>query len=79
VGMFVPVIGGWFAWPARLLLTYMLEIANLLSRIPHAFLENLSFSFSAMLLSYGIIAFLCVIIRRTEKQRMLEVPTIQSA
>jgi competence protein ComEC len=56
-GMLVPAIAGWFAWPALLLLTYMLDIAALLSKIPHVFVENLSLSFSMLLIFYAAIAF----------------------
>jgi competence protein ComEC len=40
-GMLVPAIAGWVAWPARLLLTYMLDVATSLSRIPHIFVQGL--------------------------------------
>lgn len=35
-GVFVPAMAGWFAWPARIVLTYMLDMAALLARVPHA-------------------------------------------
>jgi competence protein ComEC len=35
-GWLVPAISGWFALPARFLLTYMLDIANIVSRLPGA-------------------------------------------
>lgn len=35
-GMIIPSFAGWFAWPATILLTYMLDIVNLLSKIPLA-------------------------------------------
>jgi competence protein ComEC len=58
-GMFIPALAGWLAWPAKYLLTYMLDIANLLSRIPHAFVQNVGFSLTYMIISYGAIAFVC--------------------
>jgi competence protein ComEC len=33
-GALVPVLAGWVAWPAKWLLTYILDIAELVSRIP---------------------------------------------
>jgi len=54
-GMLLPFLAGWFAWPARLLLTYMLDAANILSRIPHAFVEGVGFSFVQLLGWYGIV------------------------
>jgi competence protein ComEC len=38
-GMLLPALAGWFAWPARLLLTYMLDFVRLLSDIPSIFLH----------------------------------------
>lgn len=61
-GMLVPAFAGWLAWPAKTLMTYMLDIANVLARIPHAFVENIGFSLLAMLTSYAIIGFLCLIL-----------------
>lgn len=34
-GMLVPALAGWVAWPAKWLLTYLLDTANLVSRIPN--------------------------------------------
>src|SRR3989344_189535 len=39
-GMFMPIVAGWLAWPARILLTYMLDIISLLSRVPHALAQQ---------------------------------------
>lgn len=39
-GMTIASLAGWLAWPARLLLTYMLDLADLFARIPHAVLER---------------------------------------
>jgi competence protein ComEC len=54
-GMLLTPLAGWFAWPAKLLLTYMLDIASLLSRVPHAFVEDIGFPLPAMLLAYGLL------------------------
>jgi competence protein ComEC len=53
-GMLLPAVAGWLAWPARLLLTYMLDIADMLSRIPHIFAEGLKFSLLELLLVYVV-------------------------
>ncbi len=53
-GMLVPALAGWLAFPARLLLTYMLDIAGLLSRIPHVFVQNLVLSLASLLGLYGL-------------------------
>jgi competence protein ComEC len=54
-GMVAGSLAGWLAWPARLLLTYMLDVAHVLSRIPHVFIENIRLSLPQMLFLYGII------------------------
>jgi competence protein ComEC len=51
-GMLTPSLAGWPAWPAKLLLTYMLDIAHLLSRAPDIFLQNLQFGAGQMLMLY---------------------------
>ena len=61
-GMAVSAIAGWLAWPANTLLTYMLDVANILSRIPHTFMQKIDFSLVAMLASYLTIAFVTFIL-----------------
>jgi competence protein ComEC len=53
-GMLVPALAGWIAFPARLLLTYMLDISAMLSRIPHVFAQNLALSLASLLSLYGL-------------------------
>ncbi len=68
-GMLVPAVAGWIAWPAKYLLTYMLDIANLLSRIPHAFVQNIGFPLAYMVVSYSVIGFVCFVLwRKTIRQ-----------
>lgn len=57
-GMLASNIAGWFAWPANVLLTYMLDVARLLSRIPHVFQENRYLSVVDMTVCYALIALL---------------------
>jgi competence protein ComEC len=54
-GMLIAPLAGWLAWPARLLLTYMLDIAHALSHIPGIFVQNIGFNLGQMLLMYGLI------------------------
>jgi competence protein ComEC len=61
-GMFVPMLAGWLALPAKWLLTYMLDIAGVLSRLPHAFVSHIGFSLGLMLASYCIIIFICLVL-----------------
>lgn len=39
-GAFLPEIAGWFALPAKLLLTYMLDVVRLLSNVPSALVHR---------------------------------------
>lgn len=56
-GMFVPVISSWLALPARILLTYMLDMVSLLAGIPRALIRR-SISLQTMLGLYAaILAF----------------------
>lgn len=60
-GMLVPQIAGWLALPARLLLTYMLDIVALFSRIPFA-VAHPQINSLAMVMLYGVIIFLTLIL-----------------
>lgn len=67
-GMLIPAVAGWFAWPARLLLTYMLDVANLLSRVPHSFLQGIALPLGELIILYIAIALVCVTLWRKTKQ-----------
>lgn len=51
-GMLQPVWGGWVAWPAKILLTYMLDITAVLSKVPRASVQK-TISLPVMLLAYA--------------------------
>jgi competence protein ComEC len=57
-GMLAGSIAGWLAWPARILLTYMLDISRLLASVPHIFMQQLSFSIPQMLGLYSLLIML---------------------
>lgn len=63
-GMFVPFVAGWLAWPATYLLTYMLEVAGLLARVPGA-LVHYSISVAGLVLLYGVLCFAIYVMWRT--------------
>lgn len=67
-GMLLPAFAGWLAWPAHIILTYMLDISSTLSRIPHVFVQNLSFPTWQMLLAYGLIIILTFTLRKRTKR-----------
>lgn len=67
-GMLVPAIAGWFAWSARILLTYMLDIITLLSRVPHALVKR-SLGLTSMLIIYVAVSLLAFVLwRKTTKK-----------
>lgn len=66
-GMWIPFVAGWLAWPATLVMTYMLDIAALLSQVPHAFIENIGFSRWMLVASYGIVGVVLLVIHYRNK------------
>lgn len=59
-GMLVAPIAGWFAWPAKLLLGYMIDIIGLFARLPHAYVGS-SISLAQMLAAYiGLVMILAM-------------------
>ncbi len=68
-GMLASSLAGWLAWPAQSLLTYMLDTAHLLSRIPHVFVQHLGFSLTEMVACYGGIGLLGYALWRRTKPR----------
>ncbi len=67
-GMLAGAIAGWFAWPASLLLSYMLDIAHLMAHIPHIFIENRSLSLAGMLGLYVLITLFTIILQHKTKR-----------
>lgn len=66
-GMFIPAVAGWFAWPAQILMTYMLDVSTLLSRIPHVFVQNIALSLVQLIVLYAVVAGLCALLYRRTK------------
>ena len=64
-GMLVPAMAGWFAWPANLLLTYILDIVRLFASIPGIFLHR-SISPASMLYFYALVL---IVLAATHKQQ----------
>lgn len=60
-GMTIPAFAGWFAWPARLVLTYMLDIVHLLAQVPHALVRR-SLTVRQMILMYGTLGSFCIVL-----------------
>ncbi len=67
-GMLLPVMSGVIALPARILLTYMLDLVELMSRIPHALIQR-QLPLAAMLFLYGCVClFVLVLWQVTNKK-----------
>lgn len=54
-GMLAAPVAGWFAWPATILLTYMLDTARILANLPNVFVEGIGLSLWQMLAFYFMI------------------------
>lgn len=67
-GALIPQLAGWLAWPASLLLTYMLDIAHLLSGVPSIFL-HLSLSPAMMIYLYVLAGLVIMSLRRRLKNQ----------
>jgi ComEC/Rec2-related protein len=61
-GMIAPAICGWFAWPAVLLLNYMLDVAHLLANLPNVFVKGIGLSLVQMLILYGCVTLLVTVL-----------------
>ncbi|HET9721892.1 MAG TPA: ComEC/Rec2 family competence protein, partial [Candidatus Saccharimonadales bacterium] len=66
-GMFAAPVAGWLAWPANILLTYMLDIIHLLSGIPSIFLQR-SVNLGFMISFYVIVLAVVWLARRNSRQ-----------
>ncbi len=62
-GALLPTVAGLFALPAKLILTYMLDIADWLASWPNA-LAQLNISVSQMLMMYGLIAVFVLVLHK---------------
>jgi competence protein ComEC len=62
VGWLLPAAAGWFALPAKVLLTYLLDVASILSRVPHAFVQGIGFSAWQLAASYICLVVLCIVL-----------------
>jgi competence protein ComEC len=62
-GMLLPAVAGWLAWPATILLTYILDIVAVFNRVPHAFAEGIAISGAQMAGMYGTMSVVFIILR----------------
>jgi predicted membrane metal-binding protein len=73
-GMLAGSFAGWLAWPALLLLNYMLDIARMLAGLPHIFVQNRSLSLAAMLGLYAVVAGVTTVL--WHKTKLLKTDTV---
>lgn len=62
-GMIAPAYAGWLAWPAKIILTYILDVAALVSRVPNIFAKQ-SVSVVQMLGLYAVLLLCCMAMYR---------------
>jgi competence protein ComEC len=74
VGMLAPQIAGWFALPARLLLTYMLDIVHILSSIPSVLIHR-AISTGYMIAVYSVVVGLIMINQHKYKKNKKSLET----
>lgn len=70
-GMLAAPLAGWFAWPANLLLTYILDIVRLFASIPGIF-QHRSISTASMIYFYGLVVLLVLLAhkRRVDNKKI---------
>lgn len=74
-GTWLTPLAGWFAWPANVLLTYMLDIVRILSRLPHAAVNG-SINTAEMLALYALVLALFVAVSFRLKRKKHKLPEI---
>ena len=77
-GAFLPQIAGWFAFPARLLLTYMLDIVHMLSSIPAVLIHRSISVFYMIALYIVVLAVTIVLYRRLPNRTNLTVEELST-
>lgn len=66
-GMMIPTLAGWLAWPARLILTYQIDIATMFARLPGVQFTA-EVSMGAMIIMYlSLISVMFVMWRKQPK------------
>lgn len=68
-GIFIPTLAGWVAWPAKVILTFMVDMIEILSRVPWA-LKEVHVSSAQMTIFYLSIAALLIGLKRHSKQAL---------
>jgi competence protein ComEC len=69
-GAALPEFAGWFAWPARMLLTYILDVVNILSRIPNV-MQRIKINSTVMFSAYMIVLALAITLHKRLKTKQI--------
>lgn len=75
-GAVIPQFAGWFAYPARLLLTYMLDVVHMLSGLPSVLIHR-SISLPYMLSVYVLVVMLMLVTYKKMPKSQKEVSMLQ--
>ncbi len=76
-GMWLAPIAGWLAWPANILLTYILDVVRLFSSIPSIFLHK-SISLASMLYVYALVLIVIAIAhKRRVENKIKRLPALK--
>ena len=67
-GMIITPIAGWFAWPAKIVLTYILDLAALFARVPNAVLKR-TLSVGGLTMIYGCMVLIILALARAVANR----------
>ncbi len=67
-GMTAPAYAGWLAWPAKIILTYILDVAALVSRVPNIFAKQ-STSLLQMVSLYVVLVACCIVMYRKSRPK----------
>lgn len=67
-GMWAAPIAGWFAWPAQLILTYMLDVVHMFASIPHALATTRLYP-EQLILIYMIVMILVLVMWHRSQQK----------
>jgi competence protein ComEC len=67
-GVWLPIFSGYAAFPARFLLTYMLDVAGFFAHLPHVVIEK-SVSLVQMLFMYAVLGTLVVVLWLKNKDK----------
>jgi competence protein ComEC len=68
-GMLTMQVCGWLAWPARLLLNYMLDISHVLAGLPHVFVSQIGIKLPALLGYYALLTGFILILHFKNKSK----------